>query len=133
MRIAHSLEAISHYVLGGSVHRRGVDHTPAVIEEGLQDLDPFVSQTRAAADIEGDPRAHAEDGDGFAGRRNGAHGNRPRRGSERQAAERKGQSGGGKRQNPASTERVRVHGLTMRERRAGGNGEARLVGACSAI
>ena len=72
VRPGHPGEAIADDLLRRAVHGRGIDHPPAVREEGRQDLRPFVAQGLVRADIEGDPAAHADHGQLLAGHRHGA-------------------------------------------------------------
>ena len=55
--------------LGAAIHRRAVDHPAAGVEQQLNDLAQRLSRRAVVADIEGLPRAEADDGHGLAGGR----------------------------------------------------------------
>ena len=99
---AELFEPVADHRLRGAVHRRGIDHAPACLEEGGHHVGAFVAQHRIVADIEGDPGAEPDRRDRLAGGGDGPHQGRMRRGGRgsRQGESRSG-SGGSLHECPA--------------------------------
>ena len=75
----HLAQELAHDGLGTAVHRRGIDHLAAGLEQGRQHLPPLLELTAIGADVERLPGAKSHDRQRLLALRNGArqHG-RPR-------------------------------------------------------
>jgi hypothetical protein len=60
------LAAVAHGSFREAVHRGGIHHAAAAVQEGPHDLDALFARVRERRDVEGEPRAHADRGDFFA-------------------------------------------------------------------
>ena len=102
-RLLQLVEAISDHLLRRPVHRRQVDHAPAILEEGPHDLRAGIARDDVIADIECDPGAEPDHGHCLAARRYRLGEDRALLRRREARIQHRGRAGRGKRTKQAAT------------------------------